>query len=126
MSQQEVFIDPFHSLKPEKVWLYLTNICDEGKFKVVLEVNGQDKVLFNSYVEQSEGVVSNHYNLTWLIQNALAPNQELIEAARLIAIYMQHAKPIGQRQLVVEFPDFEIERLNSILSTLSRPGAEGA
>jgi hypothetical protein len=60
--------DPFYDIKPEKVWLYLTNICDKGKFKVVLEVNGQEKVLFESYVEQGEVIISEHHNLTWLLK----------------------------------------------------------
>lgn len=52
----------------EHVWLKITNICEKGKFRVTLEINGQDYGdLFYSYPDQEEGVISQGHNLTWLI-----------------------------------------------------------
>jgi hypothetical protein len=69
MSQEQPMRDEFSEIKPERVWLSLSNVCDQGKFKVTLEVNGQPKELFNSYVHQNDGIVLHDYNLTWLFNS---------------------------------------------------------
>lgn len=70
MEDQQVCRDPFYDLIPERMWLRVTNIGvkHEGMVKVILEVNGQEKELFNSYV--IDGIVSHEFNFTpWLIKH---------------------------------------------------------
>jgi hypothetical protein len=59
--------DIFQDVKPERVWLTLSNVCDKGKFRVVLEVNGVEKELFHSYPNRADGIISESHNLTWLL-----------------------------------------------------------
>jgi hypothetical protein len=67
MEDQIACKDPFYDLIPEKMWLRVTNVGvrHEGMVKIILEVNGQEKVLFDSYV--IDGTVIHDFNLTgWL------------------------------------------------------------
>lgn len=64
----EVLREPKTS--PKHLWLKMTNICDKGKFLVALEIDGSDKQVLCQCVDQDEGVVSHHHNLTqYLVEN---------------------------------------------------------
>lgn len=65
--EQQPFRDPFYDIKPDRVWLDVTNIGvnAEGMVKVILSINGHRNELFHSYV--TDGVVSHCYNLSWLV-----------------------------------------------------------
>ena len=69
--------DPPKDLKT--VWLDITNVCDRGKFKVSLQINGKEyQEFFHSYPHQGDGIVSQGHNLTWIFEAGFA------EAVRLL------------------------------------------
>jgi len=68
--------------KPKKVWLLLSNVTDKGKFKVSLELDGKEEILFNNYVEQNEVVVCESHNLTWMLSEAPKPLPEDLAKVR--------------------------------------------
>jgi len=54
----------------DSMWLCLSNVCDKGKFKITLEINGEPFKEWCQYVEQDEGVLCESWNLThWLKTN---------------------------------------------------------
>lgn len=57
-----------YPIRAEKLWLTFSNICEEGKFKVTLEINGTPFKEFYQYVGQKDGVVNESWNLTWLLR----------------------------------------------------------
>ena len=57
--------DPPKDIK--SIWLDITNVCDRGKFKVYLSINGKEyREFFHCYPNQSDGIVSQGHNLTWI------------------------------------------------------------
>lgn len=70
---QSLVSDPFYDLKPERMWIGVTNCIGDGKLHVIAEINGVRKSLWSmkpSYAECDEGVFSDWTNFTW----ALFPN----------------------------------------------------
>ncbi len=69
--------DPPKDIKT--VWLDITNVCERGKFKVSLQINGKEYLeFFHSYPHQGEGIVSQGHNLTWIFEAGFA------EAVRML------------------------------------------
>ena len=59
--------DPPKNIK--SIWLDITNVCDRGKFKVYLSVNGKEyREFFHCYPNQSDGIVSQGHNLKWIFE----------------------------------------------------------
>jgi len=62
--------DPILNEVPKSVWVTCRNTNDGGKFQVVLEVNGKERILFEShpkYMFLDEGIILQSSNLTWLV-----------------------------------------------------------
>jgi len=69
--EQQPSCDPFYYLIPESMWLTLTNLTKDGnklpdgKVRLVLSVNGQERDLYNSYV--IDGTIIHSWQMTgWL------------------------------------------------------------
>jgi hypothetical protein len=70
MNEQLAATDLLYSTPIKHVWITITNICDKGKFKVSLEVDGKEvRDLFYSYPDQNEGIVSQSHNFSWLLDH---------------------------------------------------------
>ncbi len=92
---QQVARDPFSDVIPERAWLNITNPdvrSKPGTVRIALEVNGQEKEIFNQYV--IDGTVSHSNNLTWLVKNAVAAKdariEQLEEALQLILVQREN------------------------------------
>lgn len=59
----------FDGVKPERVWVRIGNCEMPGRFRVVLEINGIDKVIYDS-IDECDGNISHHTNLSWLFEPA--------------------------------------------------------
>jgi hypothetical protein len=66
MSDQPAKAEPIPAAR--SLWLCLSNVCARGSFKVSLDIDGAERVLFLQNVEQDEGVVSHGFNLTPYLQ----------------------------------------------------------
>jgi len=87
----EVSIEP--EVRPKNLWLKLSNICEKGKFIVALEIDGVEKEILHQNVEQEEGVVSQHQNLTkYLAKNAYIESLQSQLAAKDQEIDKLHDK----------------------------------
>ena len=76
----------------KSIWLKITNVCDRGKIRITLEINGRDhRDIFYSYPSQEEGVVSIEQNLTWIIRDSRKHD----EAAQDLASVIEHALELG-------------------------------
>jgi hypothetical protein len=74
---QQVAAPPTPAVR--SLWLNLSNVCERGSFKVSLDIDGVEKVLFLQNVEQDEGVVSHSFNLTQYLR---ASQDEIVRLKR--------------------------------------------
>jgi hypothetical protein len=55
----------FDGVKPERIWIGVTNCNTPGRFQVVLEVNGIEKTIYDS-INECDGNISHYSNVSWL------------------------------------------------------------
>jgi hypothetical protein len=86
MSEQQIAQDPLSTQRIERIWLNINNLeGSKDRLKVALEINGVERILFNTWV--SDGNHGQSHNLTWVLNSYQDEIKKLRDALKDIAAH---------------------------------------
>lgn len=106
MSDERIARDPFYDIKPERAWVGVSNMTEDRKLRVLLEINGIERVLFSSALPFDEGNVLQHSNITWLINsNKSLYDDELTRLRETLKVAREGLREIAYANLLHDKSD---------------------
>ena len=109
MPEEQLAKDPWAGQTIERIWLNINNLeGDKDKLKVALEINGVERVLFNTWI--SEGNHGQSHNLTWVLDDYISKLSTAIDALKYIA----NSVPGPEQQFELENKTAAQEALNKL------------